>query len=83
MILKEAPSPLTDNIFFLATPENQKTENGKLWTSSITEQFKEFLKARSCELRKHGVLFVSVIVNNEPDLKPYQLKELKFYEGIA
>jgi len=30
-----------------------------------------------------GVLYVSVIVNNEPELKEYQKKELELYSKIA
>jgi len=49
----------------------------------LKKHFHEFLENRVKELRPQGTLFVSVIVNNEPELRPYQLKKIEFYETIA
>ena len=83
MILSETPAPITDNIFFLASPDTLSTAAGKNWTTALSEHFSTFLDMRSLELKPHGVLFVSVLVNNEPDLRPFQVKELRLYSGIA
>ena len=38
---------------------------------------------RSKELRPHGTMFISTMIVDEPDLKPYQKKEREFYRRIA
>ena len=38
---------------------------------------------RAAELKPGGLLYVTVIVNNEPELKSYQIKEELFYRHIA
>jgi hypothetical protein len=38
---------------------------------------------RAKELKPHGIIFVSCMVTNEPDLKPYQKKNVEFYRRIA
>jgi len=63
MILPQAPAPLTDNVFFLATPENVKTEFGQQWVAGLKKHWASFLGSRQKELRKHGLLFVTVIIN--------------------
>jgi hypothetical protein len=35
MIIGCAPAPLTDCIFFIASPENIKTKEGKLWIDGL------------------------------------------------
>jgi hypothetical protein len=83
MILSESPAPITDNIFFLASPETFSTDTGKKWAIALTDHFSKFLEMRSLELKPHGLLFVSVLVNNEPELKAFQAKELSLYSAIA
>ena len=38
---------------------------------------------RANELRPNGLMFVSVMVMNEPEPKPYQKKLIEFYGRIA
>lgn len=83
MIISHPPTPITKNIFFLATEELVKTQDGQKWVEALKKHFHEFLENRVKELRPQGTLFVSVIVNNEPELRPYQLKKIEFYETIA
>lgn len=82
MILPQAPAPLTDNVFFLATPENVKTEFGKQWVAGFKKHWASFLGSRQKELRKHGLLFVTVIINQDP-LLSYQAKESEFFGEVA
>ena len=63
MILPQAAAQLTDNVFFLATPENVKTPNGELWVAGFKKHWAAFLGSRQKELRHHGLLFVTVIIN--------------------
>ena len=79
MIISHPPTPITKNIFFLATDELIKTEDGQKWVEALKKHFNQFLENRTKELRPQGTLFVSVIVNNEPELRPYQLKKIEFY----
>ena len=66
MILPQAPAPLVDNVFFLATPELVQTPFGQTWVSAFKQHFSTFLNARQKELRKHGLLFVTLIINQNP-----------------
>lgn len=63
MILPQAPAPLHDNVFFLATPELVKTEFGQKWIAGFKKHWAAFLGSRQKELRKHGLLFVTTIIN--------------------
>lgn len=83
MIISHAPAPITENIFFVATKDTIKTEVGVMWIDALKKHFNLFLEMRARELRPHGQLFVSVMTMNEPELKPYQKKELLFYSEIA
>jgi hypothetical protein len=62
-ILPKAAAPLEDNVFFLATPENIKTETGKKWVEGLKTHWTSFLTSRKNELKKHGLLFVTLIIN--------------------
>lgn len=83
MIISHAPAALTDNIFFVASNESVKSESGRLWVEALQKHFKLFLDMRIRELKPHGQLFISTMIINEPEMKPYQIKEKIFYEGIA
>lgn len=82
MILPQAPAPLHDNVFFLATPELVKTEFGQKWIAGFKKHWAAFLGSRQKELRKHGLLFVTTIINQE-HLLPYQIKETAFFGKVA
>jgi hypothetical protein len=84
MIISHPPAPITDNIFFIASKDPEKSDHGKLWVDALKKHFSLFLEMRTKELRTHGQLFVSVMIMNEDhDLKEYQKKELEFYGKIA
>jgi hypothetical protein len=74
MILPQAPAKLSDNVFFLATPELVKSDFGQQWIDGFKKHWAAFLGSRQKELRKHGLLFVTVIINQDP-LLSYQAKE--------
>jgi hypothetical protein len=57
-------------VFFLATPELVKTEFGQQWIAGFKKHWAAFLGSRQKELRKHGLLFVTTIINQE-ELLPY------------
>lgn len=82
MILPQAPAPMSDNVFFLATPELVQTDFGKQWVAGFKKHWAAFLGSRQKELRKHGLLFVTVIVNQDPILS-YQEKEIEFFGDVA
>lgn len=63
MILPQAPAKLSDNVFFLATPELVKSDFGQQWIGGFKKHWAAFLGSRQKELRKHGLLFVTVIIN--------------------
>lgn len=63
MILPQAPAKLSDNVFFLATPENVKTPFGEQWVAGFKKHWAAFLSSRQKELRKDGLLFVTMIIN--------------------
>lgn len=63
MILPQAPAQMSDNVFFLATPELVKTPFGEQWVAGFKKHWAAFLQSRQKELRKHGLLFVTVIIN--------------------
>ena len=74
MIISCPPSPLIDNIFFIAHENDvlsSSSKEAKLWIEGIKKHFELFLQMRSKELKRHGVLFISTMVVNEPELKPY------------
>jgi len=54
MIISHAPSPLTDNIFFVATKDNVGTDHGRLWIDALKKHFALFVEMRSRELRPYG-----------------------------
>lgn len=74
MILPTAAASLEDNLFFFANPENIVTENGKKWVEGFNNHWNAFMSARKQELKKDGLLFVTVIINQDPN-RPYQTKE--------
>jgi hypothetical protein len=82
MILPQAPAKLSDNVFFLATPDNVKTDFGQQWIAGFKKHWAAFLGSRQKELRKHGLLFVTVIINQDP-LLLYQAKESEFFGEVA
>jgi len=82
MILPQAPAQLSDNVFFLATPANVKTPYGEQWVAGFKKHWAAFLGSRQKELRKHGLLFVTVIINQDP-LLDYQTKESSFFGEVA
>ncbi len=61
-----AAAPL-DNMFFLANPENIESENGKKWTELFDNHWTAFLGARRAELKPNGILFVTLIINQDPN----------------
>jgi hypothetical protein len=63
MILPQAPAKLIDNVFFLATPDLVKSDFGQQWIDGFKKHWGAFLGSRQKELRKHGLLFVTVIIN--------------------
>jgi hypothetical protein len=63
MILPQAPAPFSDNVFFFANPELVKTPFGEQWVAGFKKHWAAFLGSRQKELRKHGLLFVTVIIN--------------------
>lgn len=46
MILPEAPSPRTDNLFFFSTPEKLASEEGKPWINAFTKHWTAFVTQR-------------------------------------
>jgi len=46
MILPQAPTPRTDNVFFLATPEKLQSEQGRDWVSGFTRHWTAFATNR-------------------------------------
>jgi hypothetical protein len=84
MIISCPPAPLIDNIFFIAhEPTEAMTKESKLWIEGLKKHFELFLKMRAKELKPHGMMFISTMVVNEPELKPYQKQEREFYRRIA
>jgi hypothetical protein len=63
MILPTAAAPLEDNLFYLANPENIETENGKKWLEGFDKHWTAFMTSRKAELKKDGLLFVTIIIN--------------------
>jgi len=57
-----AAAPL-DNVFFLANPENIETETGKKIVELFDKHWTSFLGARRVELKKNGIMFVTLIIN--------------------
>lgn len=51
MILPQAPTPRTDNVFFLATPEKLASEQGKEWVNGFNRHWTAFVTNRQRELR--------------------------------
>ncbi|CDW76017.1 sam dependent carboxyl methyltransferase [Stylonychia lemnae] len=82
MILPSPPAPLDDNVFFLANPENTETERGKKWIEGFNQHWVQFMNSRKAELKKDGLLFVTLIINQNPN-KDYQTKENEFYHEVA
>lgn len=82
MILPQAPAKLSDNVFFLATPDLVKSDFGQQWIAGFKKHWAAFLGSRQKELRKHGLLFVTVIINQDP-LLSYQAKESQFFGEVA
>lgn len=82
MILPLPPSPRTDNVFFLATPEKLQSEQGKEWVAGFNKHWTAFVTNRQKELRVNGQLFVTALIYDEPP-KDYQLRESKFFQDIA
>ena len=82
MIMPTAFAPLEDNLFFLANPENIDTEAGKKWVEGFNKHWKNFMNARQAELKKDGLLFVTLIINQDPN-RSYQTKENEFFHEIA
>ena len=80
-IMPTAAAPL-DNIFFLANSENLETENGKKWVELFDKHWTAFMGARRAELKSNGILFVTLIINQDPN-KSYQTKEHNFFHDIA
>lgn len=68
MILPQAPAPLEDRVFFFANTENIETDLGKKWIEGFNSHWNAFMRARKVELKKDGILFVTVIINQEPNL---------------
>jgi len=81
-IIPKAPCERDENVFFLATPEKLETEWGKKWIDASKQHWTSFVGNRQKELKKHGQLFVTVLVYDEP-LLPYQLKENQFFHEVA
>lgn len=71
MIISCPPAPIVDNIFFVAQEVSPSHKEAKLWIEGIKKHFELFLQMRSKELKPHGVMFISTMVVNEPELKPY------------
>jgi len=82
MILPLPPSPRTDNVFFLATPEKLQSNQGKEWVAGFNKHWTSFVTNRQKELRVNGQLFVTALIYDEPILS-YQLKESNFFQDIA
>jgi hypothetical protein len=73
-ILAERPCDRDENTFFFYTHEKYKTEWGKKWTDAFVQQWRSFASCRVKELRKHGLIFSSVMIT-EDTLKDYQVNE--------
>ncbi|CDW77410.1 sam dependent carboxyl methyltransferase [Stylonychia lemnae] len=82
MILPSHPAPLDDNLFFLVNTENAETERGQKWIEGLTKHWAQFMHSRKAELKKDGLLFVTVSVNHNPN-KDYQIKENEFYHELV
>ena len=54
-----------------------------MWIDGLKKHFELFLQMRAKELRPHGVMFISSMVVDEPELKAYQKREREFYGRIA
>jgi hypothetical protein len=54
MILPLPPTPRTDNIFFLATPEKLKSDEGTEWVNGFNKHWTAFVTNRQKELREGG-----------------------------
>jgi len=54
MILPSPPTPRSDNVLFLATPEKMKTDEGKQWLAAFTKHWTSFLTQRQKELKTNG-----------------------------
>ena len=54
MILPLPPSPRTDNIFFLATPEKLNSDQGVEWVKGFNKHWTAFVTNRQRELRENG-----------------------------
>ena len=82
MIMPTAAAPLEDNLFFLANTENLQTEAGKKWIELFSKHWNAFMNARKQELKKDGLLFVTLIINHDPNHE-YQTKENEFFNAVA
>lgn len=69
MILPQAAAPLEDCIFYFANPENILTEKGQKWVEAFHKHWNNFMNARKVELKKDGIIFITVIINQEPLLE--------------
>lgn len=68
MILPQAPTARTDNVFFLATPEKLQSEQGKEWVAGFNKHWTAFVTNRQKELRENGQLFITALIYDEPIL---------------
>ena len=82
MILPLPPTPRTDNIFFLATPEKLKSDEGTAWVNGFNNHWTAFVTNRQKELREGGQLFITTLIYDEPIL-PYQVQESQFFKDVA
>lgn len=82
MILPLAPTPRTDNVFFLSTAENLASDMGKEWVAAFNRHWTAFVTNREKELKPHGQLFISSIIFDDPPL-PYQIREHQFFKEVA
>lgn len=67
-IIPLAPCPRDENVFFLADEEKLDTEWGKKWLESFKKHWTAFVSNRQKELKKHGQLFVTVLIVDNPSL---------------
>lgn len=82
MILPQPPTPRTDNIFFLSSPEKLKSEEGQAWVAGFYKHWSSFVTNRMKELRENGQLFITALIWDEVPLQ-YQLHENSFFQDIA
>lgn len=82
MILPLPPTPRTDNVFFLSSPEKLQSEEGKAWVAGFNKHWTAFVTNRMKELKENGQLFITALIWDEEPL-PYQLHENKFFQDIA